>query len=134
MQASIFTPKDGEPLFFDFSLDVPEILKRQIFETLKFVVEKFNERDNHYRIQHFILPLWNLYNFCVEYEIGDMTQFTSKNEEDFRSYISDISEHQLLSDRHIVGTVRKYLFLSAPTINWDANVWYFERFTLQKEE
>ena len=118
-----------EPLFFDFSLDVPEILKRQIFETLKYVTEEFNEHDNHYRIQHFILPLWNLYNFCVEYEIADMTQFTSKNEEDFRSYISGISEHQLLSDKHIVGTVRKYLFLSAPTINWDANVWYFERFT-----
>lgn len=118
-----------EPLFFDFSLDVPEILKKQIFETLKFVVEEFNERDNHYRIQHFILPLWNLYNFCVEYEITDMTQFTSKNEEDFHLYLSDISEHQLLSDKHIIGVVRKYLFLSAPTINWDANVWYFERFT-----
>ena len=118
-----------EPLFFDFSLDVPEILKKQIFETLKYIVEEFNDRDNRYRIQHYILPLWNLYNFCMKYEIADMTQFTSKEEENFRSYLSNISAHQLLSDKHIVGMVRKYLFLNAPTINWNANVWYFERFT-----
>ena len=118
-----------EPLFFDFSLNVSKVLKKQIFETLKFVTEQFNDRDNHYRIQHYILPLWNLYNFCVEYEINDMTQFTSDNESAYHSFLLDITENQLNADRHIIGVVRKYLFLSAPTINWDANVWYFERFT-----
>lgn len=117
------------PLFFDFSLNVSKVLKRQIFETLKFVIEQFNDRDNHYRIQHYILPLWNLYNFCVEYGIDDLTQFTSDNKEAYHSYLLGITNNQLKADRHIIGVIRKYLFLSAPTINWAANVWYFERFT-----
>lgn len=121
--------QNRDPLFFDFSLDVSETMKHQIFDTLNFVTEQFNNRDNHYRIQHFILPLKNLYNFCVEHEVTDMTQFTSIQECSYRGHLMKISAHQLLADRHIIGVVRKFLFLSAPTINWDANVWYFERFT-----
>lgn len=117
-----------DPLFFDFSLDASETMKRQIFDTLNFVTAEYNDRDNHYRIQHFILPLWNLYNFCVEHKVTDMTQFSSIQEATYRAYILKISTNQLYQDRHIIGVIRKYLFLSAPAINWDANVWYFERF------
>lgn len=117
------------PLFFDFSLDTSEVLKRQIFDTLKFVAEQYNDKPNHYRIQHYILPLWNLYSFCVEHKVSDMTQFTKVNETAYRSYLLKMSNSQYLQDKHIVGMVRKYLFLTSPTINWDANVWYFERLT-----
>ena len=124
----LYTQK-RDPLFFDFSLDVSETMKRQIFETLNFVTTEYNDRDNHYRIQHFILPLWNLYNFCVEHKVADMTQFTSIQESVYHAYLLKSSTHQMRDDRHIIGIVRKHLFLSAPAINWDANVWYFERFT-----
>lgn len=117
------------PLFFDFSLDTSEVLKRQIFDTLKFVAEQYNDKPNHYRIQHYILPLWNLYNFCVEHKVSDMTQFTRVNETAYHAYLLKMSNSQYLQDKHIVSMVRKYLFLTSPTINWDANVWYFERFT-----
>lgn len=126
----LYTQKRG-PLFFDFSIDAPIVLKKQIFTCMKYFTEEFENKDNHYRIQHFIQPLWNFYNFCIKNEFTDIAKFTSRDEESYHQYLLEIGKSYLASEQHILGVIRKYLFLSAPNINWDSNVWYFEKFNFK---
>ena len=47
-----------EPLFFDFSLNVSEVLKRQVFALLKYDLEDGDKVTTHMLLQNRITPLW----------------------------------------------------------------------------
>lgn len=122
-----------DPLFFDFSLAASDTLKRQVFSLLKYYVEEKANETNHYRIQHFIMPLWHFYNYCISENITDVNMLSSAQVDGFRNYISSITPALLPVVRHIVTSIRKFVFLNASTILWDANVWYLERFAISVE-
>lgn len=120
--------QNKDVLVFDFSLDVSIVLKKQIFTLLKYFVEECSNRENHYRIQHFIQPLWNLYHFCIDSKVWDISKITAGEITAFNDYLLTISKNQIKTDRHIIGIVRKHLFLTSPQIDWDASAWFLERF------
>ena len=122
-----------EPLFFDFSLPASDTLKRQVFALLKFFVEEREEISTHYRIQQCITPLWNFYNYCVMCGVEDINRLTKWEVDGFMDYLKSLPQRNFLTASQIVGTIRRYTFVNAPAINWDANVWYMERFKISEE-
>ncbi len=122
-----------EPLFFDFSLPASDTLKRQVFSLLKFFVEEREEISTHYRIQQCITPLWNFYNYCVMCGVEDINKLTKQEVDGFMDYLKSLPQKNFLTASQIVGTIRRYTFVNAPAINWDANVWYMERFKIAEE-
>ena len=122
-----------EPLFFDFSLPASDTLKRQVFAMLKYFVEEREEISTHYRIQQCITPLWNFYNYCVMCGVDDINRLTKWEVDGFMDYLKSLPQKNFLAASQIVGTIRRYTFVNAPAINWDANVWYLERIKISEE-
>ena len=118
-----------EPLFFDFSLDMSETIKRQIFALLKHIVEGCPEYSKHYRIQNWITPLWHFLNFCYEEHLTDITTVLAPTIDKFKEYTAGMYAGTF----KILETVRKHTFMNAPYINWDATAWYMDKFSLLEE-
>ena len=117
-----------EPLFFDFSLNVSEVLKRQIFALLKYDLEDGDKVSTHYLLQNRITPLWYLYKYCVEHEIDDISKVTNAEVEGFIEYLNTLPIKSTRCSRAAFKRIRKFTFLNTPTIDWDATAWFLERF------
>lgn len=122
--------RDKEELSFDFSLDASGLMKRQIFKMLNYVLE--NKENWHDRRERFLIPLKLLYKFCVENDIEDIEQLSSKQIEAFKASFDGTVGTKTDTYMQIIDNIRKYLFLSSKTTNWEANVWYLERFTFEE--
>lgn len=118
--------QDKEELVFDFSLRAPVLMKRQIFLMLNFALEKNLNRKN--RRELYIVPLKKLYLYCVENGIEDIEKFEYADIVGFRQSMEGKVGTKTDIYMQIVDNIRKYLFLNASKTNWDANVWYMERF------
>lgn len=112
-----------------FSLPASPVLKWQIFSHLKYVVEGLKDFANHHRIQAYITPLWNLYRFCYENGIEDLTQITYTETLRFKEYLTQPTMPKCDTTFQVVARIRKFLFLTSSSINWEVNVWYLERFS-----
>ena len=122
--------RDKEELLFDFSLDASGMIKRQIFKMLNYVLE---EKENwHDRRERFLIPLKLLYLFCIENKIEDIEQLTENHIQKFRNSIDGSVGTKTDTYMQIVDNIRKYLFLSSKTINWEANAWYLEKFVFEE--
>lgn len=113
-----------DPLFFDFSVQASSLIKHQVFNYLKHLLEGNNNCPNHQLLQVYITPLWNLYNYCVENEISDISKLMKKEIAALNEYVSS---HSTNTSGTISTNLRKYTFLTSPSIDWDATVWYLER-------
>ena len=129
MAMSFYYIQDKEELVFDFSLKAPVLMKRQIFLMLNFALEKNLNRKN--RRELFIVPLKKLYLYCVEHGIEDLERFEYKDILGFRQSMDGNVGTKTDTYMQIVDNTRKFLFLNATKTNWDANVWYMERFCLK---
>lgn len=118
------------PLFFDFSKNTSETIKRQIFGLLKHLVEEKKDVTTHMLLQNYITPLWDLYNFCVANSIEDILKIQRNDIDRFHQYQTSLTSKPTTSAVAIIGTLRKYTFLKQPSIDWDATAWYMERFQL----
>ena len=116
-----------DPLFFDFAYPASDTLKHQIFSMLKYFVEDCPQYSRHYLIQMEITPLWNLYNFCCEYGITDISKLL---ESDVKAFYEYVKEHNVHQGELIINQIRRHIFLNSPVINWDDTVWYLDRFKL----
>lgn len=128
---SFYYQNDKEELVFDFSYPGYELLKNQIFEMLVHVLNV--KKNQHDRRERFLIPLKKLYLFCMEKGIRDIEQMTDYDEENFRNSMSGKVGTKEEIYMQIVYNIRKFLFLNAKTINFDANVWYLERFTFKND-
>lgn len=122
--------RDKEELVFDFSVDASGLMKRQIFKMLNYVLD--NKENWHDRRERFLIPLKLLYKFCVENDIEDIEQLTAKQVEAFRESFDGTVGTKTDTYMQIVDNIRKYLFISSKATNWDANVWYLERFNFEE--
>lgn len=119
--------RDKEELLFDFSLKGSEIVKRQIFKMLTYVLEE--KKDWHDRRERFLIPLKRLYIFCNENAVEDIELLTAEQIEAFRLSMEGKVGTKTDTYMQIIYNITKYLFITAKNTNWDANIWYLERFS-----
>lgn len=119
--------RDKEELLFDFSLEGSEIVKRQIFKMLTYVLEE--KKDWHDRRERFLIPLKRLYIFCNENAVEDIELLTAEQIEAFRLSMEGKVGTKTDTYMQIIYNITKYLFITAKNTNWDANIWYLERFS-----
>lgn len=127
---SFYYTRDKHELVWDFSIEAPYILKKQIFHMLMYVLN--NEPVCNMRRVRFLLPLKWLYEFCADTGIEDIEQLELDQVEAFRNTVSK-KVVNVDSAMQIVDNIRKRLFLDAEETNWRANVWYMERFHMSEE-
>ena len=112
---------------WDFSRKAPGKMKRQIFDILNHFLEE--DRDGKLLRDH-LKRLWRFYQFCLNAQVEDIEQMGLEQTMDYQKQVME--EGQSRADG-IIDTCRRILFLQAKEINWDADVWYLERFCLQPE-
>ena len=113
---------------WDFSRNAPERMKRQVFDILHY--ERENSTSPEGRRVH-LLGLRDLYDFCTEQWIEDIEAMELPQIQAFR----EIPSNRLTESKRpgIINFCRRALFLQAEEINWNAHVWYMERFHIQPE-
>ena len=119
-----------EFLFFDFSLPAPILMKKQIFRILLSDLSEIENRNNHYMVQHFITPLYYLYDFCVKNQIPDLKQITLAEEKAFYEYLDTNMDAISKNAPQVLYRARRFLFLSDKKPDFSATCWFLERFTL----
>ena len=119
-----------EFLFFDFSLPAPVLMKKQIFRILLSDLSEIENRKNHYMVQHFITPLYYLYDFCVKNQIPDLKQITLAEENAFYEYLDTNMDAISKNAPQVLYRARRFLFLSDKKPDFSATCWFLERFTL----
>ena len=122
--------RDKTELVWDFSKDVPERLKRQIFQVLCFALE--NVKDSKDRRVRYLLPLKWMYEFCINERIEDIECLEQAQIQELETVMAD-KVVNYKNAMQIVDNSRKILFLSGKEIHWHANVWYMERFKIAPE-
>lgn len=127
---SFLMSKGGMELVWNFTLECPRKLKMQIFTVLKEVIHTYKGWTRKEKL----LALQRLYQFCVEEQVSDIETMTMEEEQRFEQ---ELSEHFCRKKKSmgvaVIRMSRKILFLQAPEIKWNANVWFLERFHFSKE-
>lgn len=119
---------DKDRLAWDFTRKAPERMKRQVFDILHYVFE--NDSGYETRRVH-LLGLRELYDFCVAEGIENIELMEQPQIQEFMGLKS-----QHLQPEKRIGILmfcRKALFMQADGINWNAHVWFLERFRIQPE-
>ena len=114
-------------LAWDFGREAPEKMKRQIFDSLHYILENFREDQR----QFYLRRLKKLYGFCTARKIGDIDGMEIGQAKEFEETMRAEGERNPTAG--IVDLCRKALFMQADEIRWEANVWYMERLHLQPE-
>ncbi|MCI9077045.1 MAG: phage integrase family protein [Dorea sp.] len=122
--------RQDEALIWDFSRKCSEVLKRQIFCTLNHVIE---EVTNLVMRRNKLLALKCFYNFCASQEITDVGLLELEHLNLFQTIIKKQGAQAETRYMSIVNFCRKHAFVEAAKIQWNAAVWYLERFHLTKE-
>jgi len=127
---SFYYIRDKEELLWDFTLPVSLKLRKQIHFLLMKALHEVP--DHHRRRNEYLMPLKWLYEYCQKMGIEDLELLEEAHVEGFRTYVG--SKRKLVDNAmEIVGRSCKPLFLEAKKTNWDANVWYLERFRLSDD-
>ena len=117
-------------LVWDFKKECPELLKRQVFDTLNKVIDTYKNRNMK---RNKLLALQNFYTFCTQHQIEDVGMLEQSQIDLFESWLRDAGVSA--TDKHlsIIGFCRRISFENAERIPWDATVWYLERFHLKMD-
>lgn len=87
------------------------------------------KKDWHDRRERFLIPLKRLYIFCNENVVEDIELLTAEQIEAFRLSMEGKVGTKTDTYMQIIYNITKYLFITAKNTNWDANIWYLERFS-----
>ena len=134
-QVSRVHVQNGAEADLTFQLQVPEDaaevaqLEKQIFSMLEASL-KLDMSNKAYREQY-LVPLKMLYLYCVKEQVRDMEQMELHQAEGFWRYLEENAGGKADSYSQILGRIRKFLFLNPAKTNWNANVWYLDRFRLK---
>lgn len=111
-------------LAWDFTIDAPEKMKRQMFGIL---CATLYSKQSTKGLLWKLYGLRNLYEFCCKESVADVEQIEKIQEEHFMSWANNSYS------KGIVEYCRRNLFIQGEEIHWNAPVWYLERFHLQPE-
>lgn len=117
-----------QELLWDFEQDVDEKLKMQIYECLHYSLNDDTD-DETMRVR--LIGLHNLYEFCIREKIADIGSIELENEIKFKNWLSACERRKCTNG--IITFCRKVLFLLNSEMDWDANVWFLERMSIQPE-
>ncbi len=129
--SSFHFTRDKSELLFDFTLPAKDNVKYQIFFMLNYVLDTEKNRKN--RRERFLVPLKLLYEFCIDQGIEDLERLEETDINLFRDKLKALEVDKDDIYIQIVDNIMKFLFLRAKKTNWEANVWYMERFNLQSD-
>ena len=116
--------KNTKGLIWDFSICASQKLKCQVFAVLNYALENLSGRELR---RGYLAPLHFFYMHCIDREISDLTRLEQDQIDDYANKAKKVS---YVNDRYyqIVDKIQKILFLQSKDIDWEANVWYLERF------
>jgi len=117
-----------EDLVWDFSVEAPETMKRQMFDVLCAALEETTTVKN---LQWRLYTLRSFYGYCCRRKIRNIELMELFEVEQY--YEEQKGKNEYLSVRGVVDYCQRQLFLQADTIHWEAHVWYVDRFRLQPE-
>lgn len=123
------TTKKNE-LAWDFTLNAPEHMKRQVYSILQYILETKNDNSYETYRKH-LRGLRELYSFCVDEGIEDIELMEQPQITKFLE--RSIPQIEGRSKNGVLNFCQMALFMQADEINWNANVWFMERFQLQPE-
>lgn len=112
---------------WDFGLDAPERMKRQIFDSLHYIIGNYGMEQ----IPVLLRRLKELYGFCIDRRIDNIDGIEPEQAEEFGDAMRAAGEKGAAAG--IIDVCRRALFVQSEEIRWDANVWYMERLHLQPE-
>lgn len=121
---------DKKLLVWDFKKDCSEILKKQIFYTLTHIIAK-TSGNIAYRNNR-IKALKILYDSCVRQNIQDIGLLETEQIETIFKNFADTKNKTLMRHLGIIDECRKDAFMQQERIQWDATVWYIEKFHFDK--
>ena len=128
---SLYYTNDKSELMFDFSAPGSRTVKKQIFDMLMHVLE--TENNQKMRHEAYLRPLKMLYQYCIDQGISDIEQLTQKQVEGFRESIADGARSKLNAYMTVIDNLREYLFTYQKEVNWQATVWYLDRFKFSED-
>ena len=116
--------RDTEGFLWDFSIHTSQKLKYQVFTVLNYALGSSSDRELR---RGYLAPLHFIYMYCIDKGISDLTRLEQDQIDD---YFNKAKEIPLVKNRYhqIVDKAQRILFLQAKDINWEANVWYLDRF------
>lgn len=114
-------------LVWDFKQKAPPILKKQIFDVLQYMLRQHIEVKQRSEI---LGALKKIYEFCVLEQVEDIEYLEQKQIDRFRESIPYKREQEL--GMRVLNQCRRIIFIQADKINWNANIWYLERFFFEK--
>lgn len=123
---SFYYQQDKNRYLFDFSIEAPEVMKKQVFDMLNHVLKTVT--DSRDRRSRFLAPLQLLYMYCVENNVEDIQMLTAMQIEE----IKDSMKHMANSATQIIYNTQYFLFMNAKSINWNANIWHLDRFYVEQ--
>lgn len=120
-----FAARNMKYLIWDFARECSEQLKRQIFDTLTYILE--NVKNKNCRNEK-LSALQTFYSFCSE---NDIQSAEDLEETDLNAYYRYIKEKCTNKSASRTSTVvmnlcRRLAFIQANEIHWNAGVWYLE--------
>lgn len=116
--------RNTEGFLWDFSIHTSQKLKCQVFTVLNYALESASDRELR---RGYLAPLHFFYMHCIDRGISDLTRL---EQDQIDAYFNRAKEVPLVKNRYhqIVEKAQRILFLQAKDIDWEANVWYLERF------
>ena len=116
-----------ESLVWDFRQDASGILKKQIFDVLHALLRSgMNTSIRNGKLE----ALKTLYAFCIREQVRDLEGLEQKHIARFQAGIAQ--KQKQATAMQVLDQSRKILFMGSKEINWNANVWYLERFHFEK--
>ena len=114
----------------DLLWDLTRIHSSQLVRQTKILLCEILNMDKVQR--HFLEPLKALIRFCNKYGIDDIEEMEQADENRFYLYLNKESEIIKKQATKIVEFARRTLFLTDSETNWQACIWYMDRFQFDK--
>jgi len=128
----LYSMKDKETLYWDFTYPCPKELKRQIADVLSSMLEDLNDEIELKWKRNHIATLKLLYEFCSKFHIDDLMKLDEYEANQFKIYVKEKRSYFGQFAMPVIKYCRRMSFLNSSEVCWDANVWYIERFKLDE--
>lgn len=113
-----------EELLWDFEIAASATLKKQVFMILHNIIQTETRSEAR---KGKLNALKRLYQYCIGRGVANLEYLETADTKDFL----DTTEKEREQNQHIINASRKFLFLEAEDILWDAPIWYLERFRFE---
>lgn len=122
--------RQKEILVWDFKKECPELLKRQVFDTLNEVINTYKNRNMK---RNKLLALQRFYGFCAQHQITDVGKLEQPQIDLFESLLRNEGISTPEKYLSIISFCQRVSFEKSENIPWDATVWYLERFHIKTD-